>query len=394
MIKTYKVMLLPNNKQKTKLFQCAGVARWAYNFALAQEQENDKQGGKFLGDDHIRKRLTQLKKTKEYAWLNQYSNNITKQAIKDATTAYQNFFEGRAEFPQFKTKKRTRPSFYQDTAKIKITHTHVKLEKLTTSRKKNKQKLNWIRLAERGKIPYGKHVKYTDPRVVFDGLHWFLTIGVEEGEVKHEAYTEGMGVDLGVKNLATVSNGRTFKNINQMPKVKKLEKSIKQLQRKLSRKYEMNKIQTKGGEYRYRKTKNIKKLELLVLKKRRRLKNIRLNYTHQITATLVKAKPAYVVMEHLNTSGMLKNNKLSKAIQEQTFHEFKRQMTYKCAWRGIKFVVADRFYPSSKMCSNCGHVKEKLSLSERTYRCEACGMEMDRDLNASINLKNYAKSMV
>ncbi|MBB5323304.1 putative transposase [Anoxybacillus tepidamans] len=394
MMKTYKVMLLPNNKQKTKLFQCAGVARWAYNFALAQEQENYKNGGTFLGDENIRKRLTQLKKTKEFAWLNQYSNNITKQAIKDASTAYENFFEGRAEFPKFKTKKRSRPSFYQDTAKIKMTDTHVKLEKLTTSRKKNKQKLNWIRLAEKGKIPHGKHVKYTNPRVVFDGLNWFLTIGVEEVEVKYEAYTEGMGVDLGVKNLATVSNGRTFKNINQTPKVKKLEKSIKRLQRKLSRKYEMNKIQTKGGEYRYRKTKNIKKLELLVLKKRRRLKNIRLNYTHQITATLVKAKPAYVVMEHLNTSGMLKNNKLSKAIQEQTFHEFKRQMTYKCAWRGIKLVVADRFYPSSKRCSRCGHVKEKLSLSERTYYCEACGMEMDRDLNASINLKNYAKSMV
>ncbi|MCZ0756373.1 RNA-guided endonuclease InsQ/TnpB family protein [Anoxybacillus sp. J5B_2022] len=394
MIKTYKVMLLPNNKQKTKLFQCAGVARWAYNFALAQEQENYKHGGKFLGDDNIRKRLTQLKKTEEFAWLNQYSNNITKQAIKDACNAYTNSFEGRAEFPKFKTKKRSRPSFYQDTEKIKITETHVKLEKLITSRKKNKQKLNWIRLAEKGKIPHGKHVKYTNPRIVFDGLHWFLTIGVEEVEVKYEAYTEGIGVDLGVKNLATVSSGRTFKNINQTPKVKKLEKSIKRLQRKLSRKYEMNKIQTKGGEFRYRKTENIKKLELLARKKRRRLKNIRLNYTHQITTTLVKAKPAYVVMENLNTSGMLKNNKLSKAIQEQTFHEFKRQMTYKCARRGIKLVVADRFYPSSKMCSNCGHVKEKLSLSERTYHCEACGMEMDRDLNASINLKNYVKSMV
>lgn len=270
----------------------------------------------------------------------------------------------------------------------------MKLEKLTTSRKKNKQKLNWIRLAEKGKIPNGKHVKYTNPRVVFDGLNWFLTIGVEEVEVKYEAYTEGIGVDLGVKNLATVSNGMTFKSINQTRKVKKLEKSIKRLQRKLSRKYEMNKIQTKGGEYRYRKTENIKKLEFLVLKKRRRLKNIRLNYTHHITASLVKAKPAYVVMENLNTNGMLKNKKLSKAIQEQTFHEFKRQMTYKCAWRGIQLIVADRFYPSSKMCSNCGHVKEKLSLSERTYRCEACGEKIDRDLNASINLKNYAKSMV
>ncbi|WP_035021048.1 RNA-guided endonuclease InsQ/TnpB family protein, partial [Anoxybacillus flavithermus] len=130
MIRTYKVMLLPNNKQKTKLFQCAGVARWAYNFALVQQQENDKQGGKFLSDGELRKRLTQLKQTKEYSWLNNYSNNITKQAIKDACQAYKNFFEGRAKFPKFKTKKRTRPSFYQDTSKIKITDTHVKLEKL------------------------------------------------------------------------------------------------------------------------------------------------------------------------------------------------------------------------------------------------------------------------
>ncbi|MBB5324835.1 putative transposase [Anoxybacillus tepidamans] len=269
----------------------------------------------------------------------------------------------------------------------------MKLEKLTTSRKKNKQKLNWIRLAERGRIPHGKHVKYTNPRIIFDGLHWYLTIGVEEVEGKQDASTEGIGVDLGVKSLATVSNGMTFHNINKTPKVKKLEKSIKRLQRKLSRKYEMNKVQIKGGEVRYRKTKNIKKLEFLVLKKRRRLKNICFNHTHHITATLVKAKPKYVVIEHLNTSGMLKNKKLSKAIQEQTFHEFKRQMTYKCAWHGIQLIIADRFYPSSKRCSRCGHVKEKFSLSERMYHCEACGMEMDRDLNASINLKNYAQSM-
>ncbi|MCG3084820.1 transposase [Anoxybacillus sp. LAT27] len=391
MIRAYKVMLLPNNKQKTKLFQCAGVARWAYNFALAQQQENDKQGGKFLSDGELRKRLTQLKQTKEYSWLNQFSNNITKQAIKDAYQAYKNFFEGRAKFPKFKTKKRTRPSFYQDTAKIKITDTHVKLEKLTPSKKKRKQTFNWIRLAERGRIPHGAHIKYVNPRIVFDGLHWFLTVGVEEAEVKHGTYNEGIGIDLGVKSFATVSNGMTFPNIHHMPQVKKLEKQMKRMQRKISRKYEMNKIQTERGEFRYRKTENIKKLEFLVLKKRRRLKNTQLNYTHHITTTLVKTKPAYVVMEDLNTSGMLKNRKLSKAIQQQTFHEFKRQMMYKCAWHGIELIVADRFYPSSKMCSCCGHVKEKLSLSERTYRCEACGLEMDRDLNASINLKNYAK---
>nr|WP_221261013.1 RNA-guided endonuclease TnpB family protein [Anoxybacillus tengchongensis] len=387
-------MLLPNNKQKTKLFECAGVARWAYNFALAQQQENYKNGGKFLSDGEIRKRLTKLKQTKEYRWLNNYSNNITKQAIKDACQAYKNFFAGRAKFPKFKTKKRIRPSFYQDTAKIKVTDTHVKLEKLTSSKKKNKQTFNWIRLAERGRIPHGTHVTYVNPRIMFDGLHWFLTVGVEEAEGKHDTYSEGIGIDLGVKSLATVSNGMTFPNINQTPKVKRLEKQIKRMQRQISRKYEKNKTKTEGGEFRYRKTENIKKLEFLVLKKRRRLKNIQLNHTHHVTTTLVKAKPAYVVMEDLNAIGMLKNRKLSKAIQQQTFHEFKRQMMYKCAWHGIKLIVADRFYPSSKKCSRCGHVKDHLSLSERTYRCEACGIEIDRDLNASINLKQYAESMM
>ncbi|SHE50861.1 Helix-turn-helix domain-containing protein [Caloramator proteoclasticus DSM 10124] len=153
MIKTYKVMLLPNNKQKTKLFECASVARWAYNFALVQEQINYKNGGRFLDDKELRKRLTQLKQTEKYKWLNSYSNNITKQAIKDACIAFKNFFEGRSKFPKFKSKKRSKQSFYQDTDKIVITETQVKLEKLATSKKKNKQKLNWIRLAETNRIP-------------------------------------------------------------------------------------------------------------------------------------------------------------------------------------------------------------------------------------------------
>jgi putative transposase len=393
MIKTCKVMLLPNNKQKTKLFECAGVARWAYNWALEQQQTNYKNGGKFLDDNVLRKKLTVLKQTDDYKWLNNYSNNITKQAIKDACIAFKNFFEERTKFPKFKSKKRSRPSFYQDISKIKITDTHIKLEKLTTSKKKNKQKLNWIRLAEKGKIPTGDNIRYSNPRIVFDGLNWYLTIGVEEVEVKHENYTEGIGIDLGVKDLAIVSNGQKFKNINKTSKAKKLEKKLKRLQRKLSKKYELNKAQKEGGEYRYRKTKNIKKLEFLVLKTRRRLKNIRHNYIHQITTSLVKTKPEYVVMENLNTCGMLKNRKLSKAIQEQLFQEFKRQIEYKCAFNGIKFILADKFYPSSKTCSNCGSVKDKLSLSERTYKCDECGYEIDRDLNASINLKNYGKSI-
>ncbi|SES63188.1 RNA-guided endonuclease InsQ/TnpB family protein [Anaerobranca gottschalkii] len=393
MIKTYKVMLLPNKKQKTKLKECAGVARWAYNWALATEQENYNNGGKFLNDRELRKILTELKKTKEYSWLNDYSNNITKQAIKDVCIAYKNFFEGRADFPKFKSKKKSKPSFYVDTEKIKITPTHVKLEKLTNSKKPNKQKLNWVKLAEKGRIPVGDNIKYYNPRVTFDGLNWYLTIGVEEVEYKNKEYTEGIGIDLGVKELATISTGQKYKNINKSKKVKKLEKRLKRLQRKLSKKYELNKIQTEGGEYRYRKTNNIKKLEHLVLKTRRRLKNIRKDYLHQITTSLVKTKPEYVVMENLNTKGMLKNKKLSKAIQEQTFREFRRQMEYKCQCNGIKFILAEKFYPSSKICSSCGSIKDKLSLSERTFICNVCGYKIDRDLNASINLKNYGKSI-
>ncbi|EMT46049.1 RNA-guided endonuclease InsQ/TnpB family protein [Anoxybacillus flavithermus] len=393
MIKTYKVMLLPNNKQRTKLFQCAGVSRWAYNWTLATQQENYKNGGTFVNDNKLRKTLTQLKKQKEYAWLNHYSNNITKQAIKDACQAYKNFFEGRTEFPNFKSKKRSKPSFYQDTEKIKITKTHVKLEKLTTSKKKNKQTFNYVKLAEKGRIPTGSNIKYFNPRITFDGINWWLTIGVEEVENKNQKYTDGIGIDLGVKDLAVVSNGQKFSNINKSKKVKKLEKRLKRLQRKLSKKYEKNKIKTEGGEFRYRKTNNIKKLEFLVLKTYRRLKHIRHDYIHQITASLVKTKPEYVVMENLNIRGMLKNRKLSKAIQEQTFREFKRQMEYKCAWNGIKFIVADQFFPSSKTCSHCGAVKDKLSLSERTFVCDECGNKIDRDVNASINLKNYGKSI-
>lgn len=394
MIKTYKVMLLPNNKQKTKLFQYTGVARWAYNWALSTQQENYKNSGKFLSDGELRKRLTQLKKQEEYVWLNNYSNNITKQAIKDVCQAYKNFFEGRAEFPKFKSKKKSKLSFYQDTQKIKITQTHVKLEKLINNKKKNRQKLNWIKLAEVGRIPTGNNIKYFNPRITFDGLNWWLSIGVEEVETKHQEYFEGVGIDLGVKYLATVSTGQKFKNINKLSKIKKLEKKLKKLQRKLSNKYEINKIQIEGGENRYRKTNNVKKLEFLVRKTYRRLKNIRHNYIHQITTSLVKTKPEYVVMESLNTCGMLKNRKLSKAIQKQTFYKFKKQMEYKCAWNGIKFILADRFFPSSKICSNCGDIKDKLSLSERIFRCNKCGYKIDRDLNASINLMNYGKSIV
>lgn len=388
MIKSIKIQLKPNNKQKTKLFECAGVARWAYNWTLARQQENYKNGGKFISDSDLRKEITQLKRTEKYQWLNDYSNNITKQAIKDACDSYRRFFTGYSKFPKFKSKKKSKPSFYVDTCKIQFTSTHVKLEKLTTSTKRNKQQLNWIRLCEHDRIPYGKDVKYINPRVTYDGLNWWISVGIEYPDNNVIPNNEGIGIDLGVEKLATCSNGIAYKNINKTYKIKKLEKRKKRLQRKVSKKYE------KGREgNRYKKTKNIIKLEKQLKKLNQRLTNIRHNYLHQITADIIRRKPSFITVEDLNVMGMMKNKHLSKAIQEQCFYEFYRQLKYKSEWNNIKFIVADRYFPSSKKCSCCGTYKKDLKLSDREYICENCSSVLDRDYNASLNLKNYGQEI-
>ena len=238
-------MLLPNKKQKTKLFQYANTARFAYNWALSREQEHYKNGGKFLSDGELRKEWTQLKKTEEYAWLNKISNNVTKQAIKDACEAYRDFFKGYTNFPRFKSRKHSIPKFYQDTAKIKFTSTHVKVEGFAVSKKKKKQKLNWIRLAEHGRIP--TNGKYSNPRIKFDGLNWWITVGIEWEDATTVPIRDGIGIDLGIKDLAICSDREEpYKNINASQKVKKLEKRKRRLQRSIARKYEKNK---KGESY-------------------------------------------------------------------------------------------------------------------------------------------------
>ena len=387
MIKTIRVMLLPNNKQKTKLFQYANTARFAYNWALGREQENYKNGGKFISDGDLRKEFTQLKKTDEYAWLNNVSNNVTKQAIKDACEAYRGFFKGYTKFPRFKSKKHSVPKFYQDNVKIQFTDTHVKVEGFAVSKKKNKQKLNWIRLAEHGRIPT-KNVKYMNPRIKYDGLNWYITVGIEYEDSDALPSKEGIGIDLGVKDLSICSDGSTYKNINKSQKVKKLEKRKRRLQRSISRKYEKNK---KGGSY--CKTSNIIKREKELLKLNHRLTNIRQNYLHQTTTEIVKTKPFYIVLEDLNVKGMMKNRHLSKAVQQQCFGEFRRQIEYKSVWNNIPVIIADRFFPSSKLCSCCGNIKNDLKLSDRIYKCE-CGNVIDRDYQASLNLKRYGEMVL
>lgn len=387
MIKTIRVMIIPNNKQRSRLFQFAGTARFAYNWALEEEKKNHEAGEKFLSDYELRKRFTQLKQEDKYKWLYTISNNVCKQAIKDAVKAYQRYFEGLAGFPRYKSRKRNSPKFYVDSVKIKFTDTHVKLENIALSKKKNKQRANWFRLAEHNRIPVDG--KYFNPRVSYDGINWFLTVGVESEGENRKSDNDGIGIDLGVKDLAICSSGNVYKNINKTSRVRQLKKRQRRLQRQISRKYDKNK---KGESY--QKTHNIIKSEKKLVKINHRLTDIRTDYIQQVTTEIIKREPSFVVMEDLNVKGMMKNKHLAKAVQEQKLAEFYRVMQYKCNWNGITFITADRFYASSKICSVCGNRKRDLKLSDRTYKCEHCGTVIDRDYNASINLYHYGELTV
>lgn len=381
MIKTIRIMLLPNNKQKTKLFYYAYAARFAYNWALNRELENYKSNGNFISDCDLRKEFTKLKKESEYIWLNNISNNVTKQAIKDLCVAYKNFFNGYSKFPRFKTKKHSTLSFYQDNERIKFTNTHVKIEGFAASKKKNKQKLNWIKLAEHSRVPL--NCKYLNPRFKYDGINWWLTVGIECEQLKELNYNDGIGIDLGIKKLAICSDTNNYDNINKKEKIKKLEKKKRRLQRSLCRKYNINN----------NKSKNSIKTKKEFLKINHRLTNIRHNYLHQATSEIINRKPRFICIEDLDVTNMMKNKYLSKEIQQQCFREFRNQIEYKSKLYGIQVVIADRYFPSSKLCNCCGFIKKDLKLSDRIYKCE-CGNIIDRDFQAALNLKSYGEKFV
>lgn len=293
------------------------------------------------------------------------------------------FFKKQSNFPRFKSKKKSKPSFYVDSIKIQFTDTHVKLEKIADGRTKNRAKANWIRLAEHNRIP--TNCKYYNPRVTFDGINWWISVGVDIEENKCQLNNDGIGIDLGIKDLAICSDGNKYKNINKSQVVKKIERQKRRLQHSISRSYEKNK---KGKEY--CKTKNVAKKEKLLLKENHRLTNIRNNHLHQTTTEIVNRKPRFICVEDLNVTGMMKNKHLSKAIQNQGFYEFRRQLVYKCEEKGINLIIADMFYPSSKLCNCCGMIKKDLKLSDRVYKCE-CGNVIDRDFQAALNLKAYGE---
>jgi putative transposase len=381
MILAKKVRIIPNVEQEQRLWQSVGTARFIYNWTLAREEENYKNGGKFISNNELRKEITQLKKTEEFEWLNNVSNNVAKQAIKDACGSFKRFFNGLSDKPRFKSRRKSKPSFYNDNIKLKVKFNMILLEKV-----------GWIKTAEQ--IPM--NVKYANPRISFDGKYWYISVGIEKKESISKNTHISIGVDLGLKDLAIASNiDKPFKNINKTKEVKRLKKKLKRKQKRVSRKYEDGKIQIgKEGENRYKftKTNNIKKLEREIKLIQRRISNIRLNHIHQTTTAIVKTKPSRIVVEDLNVKGMLKNKHLSKAIQEQCFHKFISILEYKSKINGIEFVKADRFYPSSKTCSCCGAIKKDLKLKDRIFICPSCNSSIDRDKNASINLSRYKQS--
>ena len=367
MILSKKIRLKPTKEQEKQLIKSAGTARFIYNWTLDRQETNFKAGGKFISDNDLRKELTQLKKT-QFVWLSEVSANVAKQAVKDACDAYKKFFKKLAKKPKFKSKKKSKLSFYNDTHALEFKRNLVLIEKV-----------GWVRCNESL-----VNQKFSNPRCSFDGKYWYLSVGIEVKEPAEKLTTDIIGIDLGIKDLAVVSNGLVFKNINKTKTVKKLKAKLKRFQKQVSRKYENNK---EGACY--QKTANIVKLEQKIRLLHRRLKNQRENQRHQITTLLVKTKPAKIVVENLDVKKMIKNKHLAKQIAEQSFFEFVRILQYKCEFYGIEFVKADRYFKSSQICSSCGVETGKKPLHVRSFVCPHCGTKHDRDLNAAINLANY-----
>ena len=378
-IKSMIIRLFPTKEQERVMWNHVHAARFIWNYMLDWQikRYDNGNGEKKFGKYDFTYRLPETKSQPEHAWLkDEISATTLVHVCNNLGATYKRFLDGNIGRPKFKSRKKTRPSFpvRSDVGKIWFSETHVKVEKIG----KIAYKTNY-------NIPLGNKVKFTNPVIAYTpNGKWILTLGVECENQAPMLTDKPMGIDLGIKELAVVAFGGDdliFHNKNKSKDVRKLRRVLKHLQRNLSRKYKQN-----GS---YEETKNIKKLKEKIKRSYYHISNIQHDYIHQTTHKLISLLPCKVTMEDLNVKGMMKNRHLSKAIQEQCFYEFRRQMEYKCAWNGIEFVLADRWYPSSKICSCCGAYKKDLKLKDRTYACSECGLKIDRDYNAAINLMNY-----
>ena len=380
MKRAYKMEINPTDEQKSKIHRTIGVSRFVYNFYIARNKEIYERKGKFISGMDFSKWLNNeyIPNNQEVKWIKEVSSKATKQAIMNGDKAFRDFFKKAKGFPKFKKKKNQDVKAY-----------FPKNNKTDWTLERHRVKiptLGWVRLKEFGYIPINSVVKSGTVSQKAD--RYYVSILVEEDDKKvYKSTNEGLGIDLGVKEFVVCSNGIKFKNINKTSTVKKVEKKLKREQRKLSRKYESLKIRNKNIREGRATSQNIQKQIVKVQKLHQRLTNIRTDYINKTVFSIVNQKPSYVTIEYLNVKGMMKNKHLSKAIASQKFFEFKTKLMFKCKENHIELRIVDRFYPSSKTCSNCGKIKKDLKLSDRIYKCD-CGLAIDRDLNASINLKN------
>ena len=380
MKRAYKIEINPTDEQMFKVQQTIGVSRFVYNLYIARNKEIYEKEGKFVSGMEFSKWLNNeyIPNNQEMNWIKEVSSKATKQAIMNGDKAFKDFFKKAKGFPRFKKKKNQDVKAYfpkNNKTDWTIERHRVKIPTL-----------GWVRLKEFGYIPVNSIVKSGTVSQKAD--RYYVSILVEETDIKiSNPNNAGVGIDLGIKEFAVCSDGIKFKNINKTATIKKIEKKLKREQRKLSRKYESLKIRNKKEKGGNVTRQNIQKQVVKVQKLHKRLTNIRTDYINKTVAKIVEQKPSYVTIEDLNVKGMMKNKYLSKAIASQKFFEFKTKLMSKCKQNDVELRIVDRFYPSSKTCSQCEKVKKDLKLSDRIYKCD-CGFTIDRDLNASINLKN------
>ena len=377
LLKSFKTEINPTEEQKVKIRKTIGTCRYIYNFYLAHNKELHDNGEKFMSGKSFSVWLNNeyLPQNPDKLWIKEVSSKSVKRSIENGCVAFTRFFKHQSAFPNFKKKGKSDVKMYF----VKNNPKDCRCER----HRINIPSLGWVRMKEKGYFPTTKDgyvIKSGHVSIKADRYYVSVLIEIPNNKIANHS-KEGIGIDLGLKDFAIVSNGKTYKNINKSAKLKKLEKQLIREQRSFSRKYE----NLKKGESTQRA--NIQKQKLKVQKLHHKMDNIRTDYINKTIAEIVKTKPSYITIEDLNVKGMMKNRCLSKAVASQKFYEFRTRLKAKCDENGIELRVADRFYPSSKTCHHCGSVRKNLKLSDRIYRCE-CGYVADRDLNAALNLKD------
>ena len=377
MLKSFKTEINPTEEQKARIRRTIGICRYVYNFYLGHNKALHDNGEKFMTGKSFSLWLNNeyIPDNPDKTWIREVYSKAVKKSIEDGCTAFTRFFKHQSDFPKFKKKGKSDVKMYFVRNNPKDCQCERHRLKIPT--------LGWVRIKEKGYIPTTKDgYMIRSGTVSVKAGRFYVSVLVEIPDVNIDNNSnEGIGIDLGLKDLAIVSNGKTYRNINKSAGLKKLEKQLIREQRSLSRKYES----LKKGESTQRA--NIQKQKLKVQKLHHKMDNIRTDYINKTIAEIVKTKPSYITIEDLNVKGMMKNRCLSKAVASQKFYEFRTKLKAKCDENGIELRVADRFYPSSKTCHHCGSVRKNLKLSDRIYRCE-CGYVADRDLNAALNLKD------